>query len=69
MAHINGSKTSTLETGVQGEFKRKPSTYRNVVKKGGEFPPEGNSTYRRTSISGTTFSGEKCVGGTIFHAV
>lgn len=40
MAHINGSKTSTLETGVQGEFKRKPSTYRNVVKKGGEFPPE-----------------------------
>jgi hypothetical protein len=25
--------------------------------------------YRRTSISGTTFSGEKCISGTIFHAI
>jgi len=41
MAHINGSKGSALETGATGEFKRKPSTYRNVVKQGGEFPPEG----------------------------
>jgi hypothetical protein len=24
--------------------------------------------YRRTSISGTTFSGKKCLSGTIFHA-
>jgi hypothetical protein len=25
-------------------------------------------TYRRTSISGTTFSGKKCLSGTSFHA-
>jgi cyclophilin family peptidyl-prolyl cis-trans isomerase len=25
--------------------------------------------YRRTSISGTTFSGEKCLSGTNFHAI
>jgi hypothetical protein len=25
--------------------------------------------YRRTSISGTTFSGKKCLSGTIFHAI
>jgi hypothetical protein len=25
--------------------------------------------YRRTSISGTTFSGKKCLRGTIFHAI
>jgi hypothetical protein len=24
--------------------------------------------YRRTSISGTTFSGKRCLSGTIFHA-
>jgi hypothetical protein len=26
-------------------------------------------TYWRTSISGTTFSGKKCLSGTIFHAI
>jgi hypothetical protein len=26
-------------------------------------------SYRRTSISGTTFSGKKCLSGTIFHAI
>jgi hypothetical protein len=25
--------------------------------------------YRRTSISGTTFSGRKCLSGTSFHAI
>jgi hypothetical protein len=25
--------------------------------------------YRRTSISGKTFSGKKCLSGTIFHAI
>jgi hypothetical protein len=25
--------------------------------------------YRRTSISGTTFSGKKCLSGSIFHAI
>jgi hypothetical protein len=28
-----------------------------------------NLLYRRTSISGTTFSGKKCPSGTIFHAI
>jgi hypothetical protein len=28
-----------------------------------------SSSYRRTSISGTTFSGKKCLSGTIFHAI
>jgi hypothetical protein len=27
------------------------------------------SIHRRTSISGTTFSGKKCLSGTIFHAI
>jgi hypothetical protein len=27
------------------------------------------SVYKRTSISGTTFSGRKCLSGTIFHAI
>jgi hypothetical protein len=27
------------------------------------------TTYRRTSISGTTFSGKKCISGTNFHAI
>jgi hypothetical protein len=35
--------------------------------------PHGCATptkqYRRTSISGTTFSGKMCLSGTIFHAI
>jgi hypothetical protein len=27
------------------------------------------TVYRRTSINGTTFSGIKCLSGTIFHAI
>jgi hypothetical protein len=26
-------------------------------------------TYNRSSISGTTFSGKRCLSGTIFHAI
>jgi hypothetical protein len=33
-----------------------------------EIPPQ-HYYYRKTSISGTTFSGEKCLSGTIFHAI
>jgi hypothetical protein len=31
--------------------------------------PASTACYRRTSISGTTFSGKKCLSGTIFHAI
>jgi hypothetical protein len=32
-------------------------------------PLSTDREYRRTSISGTTFSGKKCPSGTIFHAI
>jgi hypothetical protein len=33
------------------------------------FNAKSHQMYRRTSISGTTFSGKKCLSGTIFHAI
>jgi hypothetical protein len=39
----------------------------------GHLPPQSclqhQTRYRRTSISGTTFSGKKCLSGIIFHAI
>ena len=41
MSQVSGSKGSAAETGVKGEFQRKDSTFRDFVKKGGQYPPEG----------------------------
>ena len=41
MSHVNESKTSAAETNKGGAFVRKESGYRNWVKKGSEFAPEG----------------------------
>ena len=41
MSHVNDSKGSAVETGDKGEFKRKDSAFRKIVKKGSEHPPEG----------------------------
>ena len=41
MSHVNDSKGSAVETGDKGEFKRKESAFRKIVKKGSDHPPEG----------------------------
>ena len=37
-------RTALEETSNDGAFKRKDATYRNIVEKGGDYPPEGNSS-------------------------
>jgi hypothetical protein len=38
-----GSRSALEEVSEKGAFVRKDSTYRNIVKKGGEFAPEGEA--------------------------
>ena len=43
MAHAAQMGRTALDEAEGGHFKRKESTYRDFVKKGGEYPPEGAS--------------------------
>lgn len=51
MSHVNESKSSVTETGKGGQYVRKDTVFRNWVKEGGEFPPEGESSRETLYVS------------------
>jgi hypothetical protein len=56
---------------VNPVFNQTEMILKSGVQKGLPFlkKPIQMTQYRRTLISGTTFSGNKCLSGTIFHAI